>query len=328
MRPGNDTRTSDQLRQELLDLRRGPGLQSSPLHRRLGPRLADLCGVSPAEPESAVRAKVRATLLALSADLPGDLRRAVVLAYALDPVHDYLRLDRRTDQLARELSVQQRTARRRIDEAVARLVRAAVPEIPTDPTDAGPGWHLRAMNALLRLDTLTPELYEARSVVAIRPIDELTVQFSLPRQPNDDAREHGVHADVLFGARIRELTRHNSGQYLRLTLALPRTLEPGERHDLCLHYRLPEGQPMREHYVFQPLAPCAHCTVRLRFPTGGGPATAWRLNGVPPRAVDERTPGPDRLRPDAVGEVTSAFDGLQQGYAYGIAWTFADGSHT
>ncbi|MFD6680154.1 hypothetical protein [Micromonospora parva] len=309
----------------MLDLRRGPGLHSSPLHRRLGPRLADLCGVSPADSESAVRAKVRATLLALSTDFPGDLRRAVVLGYGLDPAHAYLRLDRRTDQLARELSVQQRTARRRIDEAVARLVRAAVPDIAAASTDTGPGWYLRAMNALLRLDTSAPELYETRSVVAIRPIDELTVQFSLPRQPDDGDREHGVHADVLFGARIRELTRHNSGQYVRLTLALPRTLEPGERHDLCLHYRLPEGQPMREHYVFQPLAPCAHCSVRLRFPTDGGPVTAWRLDGVPPRAVDERTPGPDRLRPDAVGEVTSAFGGLQQGYAYGIAWAFADG---
>ncbi|MEH0844178.1 hypothetical protein V6U81_17460 [Micromonospora sp. CPCC 205711] len=312
----------------MLDLRRGPGLQSSPLHRRLGPRLADLCGVSPAESESAARAKVRATLLALAADMPGDLRRAVVLAYGLDPTHAYLRLDRRTDQLARELSVQQRTARRRIDEAVARLVRAAVPEIPTGTADAGPDWLLHAMNALLRLDTPTPELYETRTVVAIRPIDELTVQFSLPRRPGDDGPEHDVRADVLFGARIRELTRHNSGQFFRLTLALPRTLTPGERHELCLHYRVPEGQPMREHYVFQPLTPCAHCTVRLRFPVDGGPATAWRLNGVPPRAVDERVPGPDRLHPDAVGEVTSAFDGLQQGYAYGMAWTFADGPRT
>ncbi|MEU7753067.1 hypothetical protein [Micromonospora sp. NPDC049171] len=271
---------------------------------------------------------MRGTLLALSADMPGDLRRAVVLAYALDPTHAYLRLDRRTDQLARELSVQQRTARRRIDEAVARLVRAAVPETPASATDTGPGWHLRAVNALLRLDTPTPELYEARSVVATRPIDELTVQFSLPRQPDDDGPEHGVHADVLFGARIRALTRHISDQCFRLTLALPRTLEPGERHDLCLHYRLPEGQPMREHYVFQPLTPCAHCTVRLRFPADSGPATAWRLDGVPPRAVDDRTPGPDRLHPDTVGEVTAVFDGLQQGYAYGIAWTFADDPRT
>ncbi|MEU1684779.1 hypothetical protein [Micromonospora sp. NPDC005707] len=272
------------------------------------------------------RSKVRAILLALAADMPRELRRAVELAYALDPAHAYLRLDRRTDQLAAELSVQQRTARRRIDEAVARLVRAAASETPAEESEAGPAWHVHAMNALMRLDTPTPELYETRDVVAIRPIDRIIVQFSLPRQPGDDAPGHDVLAEVLFGARIRELTRHNAGQVFRLTLALPRTLAPGERHQICVHYRVPEGQAVREHYVFQPLTPCAHCTVRLRFSEDRRPVTAWRLDGVPPRAVDDRVPGPDRLHPDAVGEVTSAFDGLQQGYAYGMAWSFRDGT--
>ncbi|MFF3868939.1 hypothetical protein [Micromonospora sp. NPDC001898] len=267
-----------------------------------------------------VRAKVRATLLALSADLPTDLRRALVLAYALDPEHSYLRLDRRTDQLARELSCQQRTARRRIDEAVARLVGAAVADAPSD---TGPSWHLHGMHALLRLDTPSPELYETRDVVAIRSIGEITVQFSLPRRPGDDRPEHDVVVDVLYGARIREVTRHNDGQFFRLVLTLPRILAPGERHELCLHYRVPAGQPIREHYVFQPLAPCARCTVRLRFPPGDGPALVWRLDGVPPRSVDDRAPGGDRLSPDGIGEVSSAFDGLQQGYAYGVAWSAA-----
>lgn len=304
-------------------MRRGPGLQSSPLHRRLGPRLADLCGVSPAEPDPTVREKVRATLLGLAADMPADLRRALVLAYALDPEHGYLRLDRRTDQLARELSCQQRTARRRIDEAVARLVLAAVADVPSDMAQSGPPWRMHGMHALLRLDTPSPELYETRDVVATRPTGEITVQFSLPRRPGDDSPGHDVAVDVLYGARLREMTRHNEGQFFRLVLALPRILAPGERHELCLHYRVPPGQPIREHYVFQPLAPCARCTVRLRFPQEGAPELVWRLDGVPPRSVDDRAPGGDRLHPDDIGEVSSTFEGLQQGYAYGVAWATA-----
>ncbi|MGC5052847.1 hypothetical protein ACLQ2S_15500 [Micromonospora sp. DT48] len=299
-------------------------MQSSPLRRRLGPLLADLCGVSWTEPEATTRAKVRAALLARTADMPRELRRAVELAYALDPDHSYLRLDRRIEQLATELSVQHRTARRRIDEAVARLVRTIALRTSVEASESGPAWHVQAMSALLRLDTPTPELYETRDITAIRAIDQITVQFSLPRRPGDDAPDHDVRADVLFGARITELTRHNAGQVFRLTLALPRTLAPGERHQICVHYRVPPGQAVREHYVFQPLTPCARCTVRLRFPLDRGPVIAWRLDGVPPRAVDDRAPGPDRLEPDSVGEVTSDFDGLQQGHAYGIAWAFPD----
>jgi hypothetical protein len=282
-----------------------------------------LCGVGPTDPATVVRGKVRSTLAALSTDMPADLRRAVVLAYALDPEHSYLRLEHRTDQLARELSCQHRTARRRIDEAVARLVATAL-DAAWAEVGAAPAWHMHAMHALLRLDTPTPELYETRDIAATRPVDDITVQFSLPRRPDDRGAEHDIAVDVLHGARIRDVSRHNDGQIFRLDLTLPRTLNPGERHLLCLHYRVPEGQPMREHYVFQPLTPCVRCTVRLRFPPDRAPRHVWRLDGVPPRAVDDRAPGPDRLHLDGVGEVASTFDGLRQGHAYGVAWSFEE----
>jgi hypothetical protein len=253
--------------------------------------------------------------------MPAELRRAAELAFALDPAHSYLLLDRRLDQLCRELSCQPRTARRRIDEAVAWLVRAAAAEAPAASADPGQSWYLRSFQALLRLDTPTPELYEKRDIVAVHAIDQITVKFSLPRQPGRADIAHDVFTDVLFGARIRDVVRSNGGQCFELTLGLPERLSPGQAHEVFLHYRLPEHQPMREHYVFQPLTSCAECVVRVRFPPDGAPAAIWRLDGVPPRAVDDPAPGGERLALDAVSELQLTFPRPEQGHAYGVAWT-------
>lgn len=309
------------LREELLDLRRGAGLHGSPLRERVGPRLAELCGASPADSDAVLRHKLRAMIERAAAEMPRPLRRAAELAFALDPVHSYLLLDRRLDQLCRELSCQPRTARRRSDEAVAWLVRAMAPEPPAAGARPGQSWYLRSFHALLRLDTPTPELYEKRDIVAIQAVDEVTVRFSVPR-PLDRADVDGdVFTDVLFGARICDVTRNGAGQCFELTLRLPNRLSPGQAHEVLLHHRFPEHQPLRDHYVFQPLTSCVECVVRIKFPPDRAPAAIWRLDGVPPRALDDPTPGAERLTLDAVGELRLAFLRPEQGHAYGAAWT-------
>jgi hypothetical protein len=253
--------------------------------------------------------------------MPVELRRAAELAFALDPHHRYLQLDRRLDQLARELRCQPRTARRRMDAAVAWLVGAAAAQPQSDTPDSGQPWHLRSFQALLRLDTPTPELYEKRNLVAVRPIDEITVRFSLPRHPDEAHADHDVFIDVLYGARIRDVVRDHVGQCFELTLDLPTRLSPAQAHEVLLHYRLPEHQPMREHYVFQPLTSCAECVVRVKFPPDRVPSAIWRMDGVQPRAVDHPAPGAQRLAVDAVGELLLTFPRPEQGHAYGVAWT-------
>jgi hypothetical protein len=105
---------------------------------------------------------------------------------------------------------------------------------------------------------------------------------------------------------------------------LPRLVEPGDPLEFCLHYRVPPGQPIRDHYAIVPLDPCDSGWVRVRFAPDRPPARVWSYAAVPPRQLDDVTtrPGADALVPDGVGEVVLPFRGLRQGHAYGAAWAW------
>jgi hypothetical protein len=281
-----------------------------------------LTGAVPGDHERVVRQKVRDTLTDLAKELPADLRRAAECAFALDPDAP-ARLSKRTEQLAEAIHCGERTARRRMDEAVHLMARAAdTGPGPVVAGDPGSGWRVRSLFALLRLDTPTPELYETRTIVANQPLAELVVRLDLPPPSPNDNPALPLVIDALYGSRIKSVERRNEGRHYRLTIALPRVLQPDDQLDFCLHYRIPEGQPIRDHYAIVPLDPCDYGTVRARFSGDRPPAAVWRLSAVPPRLLDEATaaPGPDRLELDGVGEVVLAFRGLREGYGYGVAW--------
>lgn len=78
---------------------------------------------------------------------------------------------------------------------------------------------------------------------------------------------------------------------------------------------------MRPYYVLNPLRRCEHFTVRVRFGRERKPESIWRLNGVPPRVVDDFSPNDDPLFIDRLGEVSLEFHNMQQGLSYGLQWT-------
>lgn len=314
----------DDLYQELARLRRGRGLQEPRAAERLGPLLRQLCDVAPGDADGTARRRVEAVLFELTADLPEDLRIAAELSLALGD-RPGGRLTQRTEALARELHCSGRTARRRMDEAARLIARAALtrPSRDGEPdADPGSGWRVREFTGLLRLDTATPELYETRTVQAERPIDALTIRLDLPPRPDAGGPALPLAIDALYGARVAEVDRGPEGRNYRLDVRLPRTLRTAEEIEFCLHYRVPPGQPIRDHCAIVPLDPCDQGRIRVRFDPADPPAQVWRLAAVTPRQMDRATlvPGPDRLDPDGAGEVGVSFRGLRQGHGYGVAW--------
>jgi hypothetical protein len=312
----------DELHRELRALCRGRALRQAGLALRLGPLVCELSGVSRAEKDGDARRKVRTALAELTADLPDDLRTGAetALAFATTSADQ---LTQRARSYANGLHLSERTARRRIDEAIVLMARAATPYPEAGAqADRGPGWRVRSFAALLRLDRPAVELYETRVIMAEQAVREVTVELDLPPGPDAGDPALPLEIDAVFGSRITAVDRSADGRHYRVTAALPRRLEPAERHEFCLHYRVPPGQPIRDHYAIVPLSPVDDGRIRVRFAPDRPPAVVWRFAGIVPRQLDQAStaPGADRVETDGAGEVHLAVRGLRQGLGYGLAW--------
>lgn len=311
----------DAIYHELVRLRRGRGLQTSALRSRLGPHLSARCGVQGTDNDRIVRQKVANEVRRISGEFPPDLRLAIHVALAIDPRALYGRLEERESWLAGKLHCSPRSARRRVVEASARLAEAVRDRTESDQSvDPEQGWYLRRLKSLMCLDTPTPELYEERTIVAVREeLTEISVRSSLPRGGGDDDAHHELLAEVLHGVRL--LTVERLGEtHFRYLLGLPRVLRRGEELTYTMRYRIPPEQPMRPHYAFLPLVPCESFNVRVRFDPHRPPYAVWRLDRVAPRLLDEQQPGTDDLRLDGAWELALDFADLSQGYGYGVGW--------
>lgn len=311
----------DDLQRELVQLRHGRGLQGARLASRLGPLLRELTGVLPSDQDRVVRHRVAQVLGELAADLPDDLRAAAELALGFGNHPLAGRLTWRAQAYAKASHCSERTARRRMDDAIQLIAQAATaPEARA--TVPGTGWWVRSFSALLRLDTPTPELFETRTVVAERQLAEVVVELDLPPRPADAGPALPLTIDVLYGARIGRIDRDRDHRHYRVTVLLPHALDAGASLEFCLHYRVPPDQQIRDHYALVPLDRFDHARVRVRFAPGRPPAAVWRLTGVAPRQLDRATATPDaeQLEPDGAGEVGVVFHGLRPGHGYGLAW--------
>jgi hypothetical protein len=311
----------ESIAEDLVRLRRGWGLQDRNLRARVGPTLAGLSGVTDDDSERDVRDKLRRWLDAVRADLPPDLARAAVVAFAMDRNHQYGQLTARVEHFATEQSWSTRTARRRMDHATRLMAQAAAErQADADSADPESGWRLRLLRAVLRLDTTQPELHETRVLVAARAgLQHIAVRLSAPTPPCAPYGEHDIAADVVYGARVVDVERRLNAQHFRWILRLPAPLQPGDEHEFHVIYRLPPDRPIRPHYALLPLVPCDRFEMRVRFGRDR-PATIWRLDAVPPRLLDDDEPGEHLLTLDGGGEVRLVFTGLRQGRGYGVKW--------
>jgi hypothetical protein len=320
---------SQEVARELLFLRKSAATRHPRLLSRLGPQIRALCGITDQDNIAMARRKIAARFRALLmsqkfGDQEGDLRLAMEAAYALHPEADHRLLEDRTRWLAERLVCEERTARRRIDDVVAILVDAAAEagdRLNGHAAASSDGWYVQTFRAIFRLDTPTPELVEQRTIVATQDqVRQIECHFSLPRAGTDRSASHDVRAEALDGVRIVGCER-SGDEHFRFTLELPEPLMIGDTHDYSLLFRLPEGQPMRPHYVFQPLRHCERFELTVRFDPARLPEHVWLLDGVPPRVIDDGQPGCEALVVGPAGEVSLTFPRLRQGFGYGVRWS-------
>ncbi|MFD2417518.1 hypothetical protein [Amycolatopsis pigmentata] len=299
---------------ELKRLRRGRGVLAPNIEVLAGPRLRLLCNIAEHDEPAVVRRKLGRRLGELATRLPGDLGLALTAALAIHPEARHALLKERMNWLAAHLGRDERTARRRADEACALLAEAAGESVPDD------GWYVASFDALVRLDSLSPVVQERRRIIATRDgVDEIIPSVSVPRHPADRTTAHELGVSVLYGGRLVR-REHPSESHFRFAIALPTSLSAGQAHDYGIEMRIPPGQPMRPHYVLVPYRRSDRFEVRVRFDPARVPGSIWLVAGVPMRVVDDGRPCGELLTADAAGEVRWEFRNLTQGLGYGVQW--------
>lgn len=299
---------------EIKRLRRGRGVLAPNIAVLAGPRLRLLCGIAADDVPAVVRDKLGRRLRELARTLPDDLALALLASLAIHPAARHALLKERMSWLAGQIGRDERTARRRADDACALLAEAAVNPRPED------GWYVVSFDALVRLDSPSPLVQERRKIVATRDgIGEIVPSLSLPRHPADRRRAHDVGVSVLYGGRLVRRERPSESHF-RFAIALPAALRAGQPHEYGIELRIPPGQPMRPHYVFVPYRRCDRFELRIRFDPARLPGSIWLVAGVPVRVVDDAQPCGEPLRADAAGEIRWEFRDLTQGLGYGVQW--------
>jgi hypothetical protein len=264
------------LTDELKRLRKGRGVHAANIAQRAGPALRRLCGIRPDDGAAAVRNRLMTTLRELAGRLPDDLHLALLVELGLHDVATQQRLGERLEWLATRMARDTRTARRRADLACERLAEVAG-ALPTHAPERSDGWYVRRFSALVRLDGRTPEVTETRMVVATRDgLGELETEFSLPRHPADRRPTHDLGVALLYGGRLVR-RQQRSESHFEFSIELPSALGVGQHHEFALRLRVPDGQPVRQHYVFIPHRRCDLFEMRLRFDPTRVPRRLWRV---------------------------------------------------
>ncbi|SDF31661.1 hypothetical protein SAMN05216553_10159 [Lentzea fradiae] len=310
---------------ELRRLSRGRGLHAPHVDRHVGPTLLQLCDLTAMDGPETVRRKVGDWVHATTRHLPHHLRLAVTTPLGLNPDAQFRFLQQRIDWLASEQERSPGTCRRRIDEAMRRLVETAF------TPETGPGmapvsrehtWHVREFEAILSLTTETPQCTESRTIVAHRDgLDRITWSLTLAR--NEDDSPPKLDVSVVHGAQLLSMEWPSTRRVL-LHLGLPKRLRAGESHEFVLRVSLPPGRPMSPRYVFWPERRCERFRLVTRFGKTF-PAAVWRVDHVFHRDADEIETGRDHVEVNDVGEVHVLFSDLQAGHGYGIRWEHRPG---
>jgi hypothetical protein len=317
------TRFEQDLTREFIVLRRGRGLHRAAVHDRVGPAVARWADIPPGCSNADIRTLVNAAVAQIpDADLPAEERRIVLVALALARELQAATLSSRTELLATEYRWSERTARRRIDDAFAKLAQVIARRI--DPSDPERGWAVRQLRALVRLDRRMPEVIEERTIVATRDnLSQIVARFSVPRRPDGADIDREVHAEIQHGARIVAQNRLGTSHFQYL-LELPRPLARNEEHTYSIVFQVCDGQPISDHYVFNPLVSCSMFETRVRFDAARRPIAVWRTERASPRTLPHQgLPDGPLLTLDRADEVLARFDRPEQGFSYGVCWRYS-----
>lgn len=312
------------LLEELMTLRKGRGVNTAGID--VGLTLRELCGIEPDDPPGVVRRKLVRRLDEWTARLPPDLAVAARAALATSPEAQQRFLSERTQWLAQFIDRDDRTARRRMDEALKLLADVDTRSGPVSPAAPAPPaeeHYIAEHWALVRLDQPTRETYERRVVVSnVDGLEGLDAVLSLPRDRPSRPGAPQLEMDVLYGAAVVDRVRETETRF-RYRLRFPAPLSAGQSHEYSIVYRLPPGQLVRPYYVFIPHRRCNALTLRVRFSPDRPPVEVRRVDRGYVRDLDDGLIG-DPISPDGVGELLLTFSALVTGMAYGARWEIAE----
>lgn len=307
---------------DLKALRKGRGVCASQIGGRVGGALRDVCAVNDDDGPAQIRRKVTERLADLAADLPADLRVAVLAAFAICPEVQLPLYQDRVNWAAERLDRDPRTVRRRIDDGISHLAQLATagagPRPGTDAPDEVTGWHTSKLAMMVALDREQPEALEQRRIVSdqdgLTELD-LAVTLAVPSR-----RALGV--DLFYGGTLIDRGMESSERHA-FALSLPRPLAKGESHDFAVHFRLPDAAALRPYFVCVPRRPCELFELRVRFDRSRIPPAIWILRGTFQRDVSDPVPPGEPQPTDPAGEIHVLFRDLTPGLAYGARWDSA-----
>ncbi|WP_158839380.1 hypothetical protein [Saccharothrix deserti] len=307
---------------ELKSLRKGRGIESADIDSRVAPPLRRLVGIGAGEGPARVRRQLRDWLDAQARGLPEDLKAAAALAFGLDG--DTRLYQERVRSVALRIDRDDRTARRRIDDALLRIAQRALdPDVRLPAPDLP--WRTAELSAAVVLDLPVPEVIERRRIVAER--DGLTeVELSVTLEPPDPGRGplDDVGLDVLYGGVLTNRARKSTNR-IGFALRLPEPLRRNEEHEYAFRIRLSPERGIAPYYVCTPRFPCASFSLHVRFGPDRVPGGIWRLRDTLPIELADPESSREPVTADASGEVHLTFTDLKPNLSYGITWADAAG---
>jgi hypothetical protein len=301
---------------ELLEIPRGRGMLAGDVADRIGPGLRTACGVTAADSPATVRRKVASRLVELSEHLPVDLRISVLAALGLHPDAGHQFMQDRMGWAARQINRDHPRAAVRRMKIGFRILAEQLDDLAEDPS--GEAWYTWSLRALLRMDIDPPQLVEDRVIVAAADnLEEIEIRLSAPA--NGAPADSPITATVLHGGELTR-TERVTPSHRKFVVRLPTPLRAGEKHEYGVRFAAFPRALMPPYYVLTPLQPCEQFTMRVRF-GADVPDRIWRVDGIPPRAIDDVEPVEGLLTPDRLGEVSLVFTRLHQGLSYGLRWS-------
>jgi hypothetical protein len=314
-----------ELVRELKTLRKGRALFIRQIGERLGSGLSQVCGVAEGDSPAEVRKKVSDRIEVLAAELPEDLRLAVLVAFAIHRDARQPFYKDRVRWVARRLERDERTARRRIDEGIERLAELATglgTGLGWEAEAWAPRWHTEELRVALLVDRPEPEALEFRRIVSNQDdLGELDLAFTLtmPGEQRRMVTARDLDVDVLYGGILVPRERESVDRFA-FVLELPRRLERFGKHEFGVRYRPREGRPMQPYYACVLRQPCDVFELRVRFDRADLPRRVWRVAGAFQRDLEDPVPRGEVLALDPAGELRLKFTNLTPGLAYGIRW--------
>lgn len=322
MSDADNTSAAEDLLAELKRVRKGRGLAGAVEGSTVGPVLAQLAGFGEDDAAATKVSKLAKVLSTLMVDLDEAEAEAISAALAMGAEYGGMPLlSKRIERLAAKLAADGRTARRRIDDALAVLAVTAVNSSKPISVDesAKRGWHARSVRTIVLLGNNGIEVLELRTVVSeTLDLRRIYLGFSTPA-PDGTAHppQPRLQIDALYGGDIVE-RRIETTARTGFALEFPRPLKLGEVYDYGVRFRLPPDADVAPYYVLIPRVMCEEFDLRVKFETI--PEKVELLSGVFQADTQDYVLATPAIEIDTLGEVRAKFRQLQPGMAYGVRW--------